>query len=139
MVVARRLPYDLILRRVLYTASDIVPSPKGASPHIWHNIPGLVDSQFDVHLLTPSDGLLRSEDVLEGARVTRLAMDLSQNFLARASQLGRSVFAHHTLRPDYDIVQYRNIWDGLFVAQNKKRFGYERHEPSSSGMKPRRS
>src|SRR5919107_1523920 len=64
--------------RVLYTAFDIVPSPKGASTHILHNIRGLVNSQFDVHLLTPNDG-----------------------------------------------VHYRNIWDGLAVARNKKRFGYK--------------
>ncbi len=25
----------------------------------------------------------------------------------------------------YDIVHYRNIWDGLFISQNKKRFGYK--------------
>ena len=56
------------MARVLYTAFDIVPSPKGASTHILHNIRGLVNSQFDVHLLTPNDGLLPSEDVLEGAR-----------------------------------------------------------------------
>src|SRR5215211_307257 len=111
--------------RVLYTAFDIVPSPKGASTHILHNIRGLVNSQFDVHLLTPNDGLLPSEDKMEGARVTRISQDLSQNFLARATHFGKAVHAHLTLHPDYDVVQYRNIWDGLAVAQNKKRFGYK--------------
>jgi glycosyltransferase involved in cell wall biosynthesis len=29
------------------------------------------------------------------------------------------------LNPNYDVVHYRNAWDGLAVAQNKKRFGYK--------------
>jgi glycosyltransferase involved in cell wall biosynthesis len=111
--------------RVLYTAFDIVPSPKGASTHILHNIRGLVNSHFNVHLLTPSDGILPLEDQVEGAQVTRIPQDLAQSFLARALHFGRSVLVHLTLHPDYDVVQYRNIWDGLSIAQNKKRLGYK--------------
>ena len=113
------------MARVLYTAFDIVPSPKGASTHILHNIRGLVNSQYDVHLFTPNDGLLPPDDMVEGARVTRVSQDLSQNFLARAAHFGKSVLSHLTLHPEYDVVHYRNIWDGLAVAQNKKRFGYK--------------
>jgi glycosyltransferase involved in cell wall biosynthesis len=29
------------------------------------------------------------------------------------------------LHPDYDVVHYRNVWDGLSIAQNKKRLGYK--------------
>ena len=112
------------MKRVLYTAFDIVPSPKGASTHILHNIRGLVNSQFAVHLLTPNDGLLPSEETLEGARVTRITQDLSQNFLARAAHFGGAVFQHLALHPEYDVVHFRNVWDGLAIAQNKKRFGY---------------
>ena len=111
--------------RVLYTAFDIVPSPKGASTHILHNIRGLVNSQFDVHLFTPNDGLLLPEDTIEGSRVTRISQDLSQNFLARATHFGKAVLSHLTLHPEYDVVHFRNIWDGLAVGQNKKRFGYK--------------
>ena len=114
-----------MMTRVLYTAFDIVPSPKGASTHILHNIRGLVNSQFDVHLLTPNDGLLPNEDIIEGAQVTRVPQDLTQNFLARATHFGKAVFNHLALHPGYDIVHYRNIWDGLFISQNKKRFGYK--------------
>jgi glycosyltransferase involved in cell wall biosynthesis len=113
------------MNKVLYTAFDIVPSPKGASTHILHNIRGLVNSQFDVHLLTPNDGVLPPEDTIEGAHITRIFQDLSQNFLTRATHFGKAVLAHLTLHPDYDVVHYRNIWDGLAVAQNKKRFGYK--------------
>lgn len=113
------------MKRILYTAFDIVPSPKGASTHIVHNIRGLVNSQFDVHLITPNDGLLPAEDSIEGARLTRIPQDLAQNFLARATHFGRNVFTHLMLHPDYDVVHYRNIWDGLAIAQNKKRLGYK--------------
>ena len=111
--------------RVLYTAFDIVPSPKGASTHILHNIRGLVNGQFDVQLFTPNDGVLPSEDIIEGARVTRVSQNLTQNFLERASHFGKSVLTHLILNPNYAVVHYRNIWDGLTVAQNKKRFGYK--------------
>ena len=111
--------------RVLYTAFDIVPSPKGASTHILHNIRGLVNGQFDVQLFTPNDGVLPAEDVIEGARVRRVSQNLTQNFLERAAHFGKAVLTHLTLNPNYDVVHYRNIWDGLAVAKNKKRFGYK--------------
>lgn len=113
------------MKRVLYTAFDIVPSPKGASTHILHNIRGLVNSQLDVHLFTPNDGLLPPEETIAGAHITRVSQDFSQTFLARAIHFGKAVLAHLTLHPDYAVVHYRNIWDGLAVAQNKKRFGYQ--------------
>jgi glycosyltransferase involved in cell wall biosynthesis len=113
------------MTKVLYTAFDIVPSPKGASTHILHNIRGLVNSHFDVHLLTPNDGLLPPEDTVEGARVTRIPQDLTQNFLERATHFGRAVMSHLALHNEYQVVHYRNVWDGLGVAQNKKRLGYK--------------
>ncbi|MEW6028290.1 MAG: glycosyltransferase family 4 protein [Chloroflexota bacterium] len=113
------------MTRVLYTAFDIVPSPKGASTHILHNLRGLVNRTYEVHLITPSDGILPLEDSIEGARVTRIPQDLTQNFLARAAHFGQAVSSHLTLHHEYDVVHYRNIWDGLFIAQNKKRFGYK--------------
>jgi glycosyltransferase involved in cell wall biosynthesis len=113
------------MTKVLYTAFDIVPSPKGASTHILHNLRGLVNSQFDVDLLTPNDGLLPPEEEIEGARITRVPQDLSQSFLERAVHFGKAVLTHLTLFPNYDVVHYRNIWDGLAIGQNKKRLGYK--------------
>ena len=118
------MTYNPTMTRVLYTAFDIVPSPKGASTHILHNIRGLVNSQLDVHLMTPNHGLLPTEDMLDGASVTRISQDLTQNFLARAVHFGKMVNAH-LATAQYDIVHYRNIWDGIHIAQNKKRFGYK--------------
>ncbi|MDD2923331.1 MAG: glycosyltransferase family 4 protein, partial [Anaerolineales bacterium] len=113
------------MKKILYTAFDIVPSPKGASTHILHNIRGLVKAGYDVHLITPNDGLLPAEDTIEGARVTRIAQNLGENFLARAAHFGKSVLAHLALHADYNVVHYRSVWDGLHIAQNKKRFGYK--------------
>ena len=111
--------------RVLYTAFDIVPSPKGASTHILHNIRGLVNGQFDVHLVTPNDGVLPIEDSIEEAKVTRIPQDLTQSFLQRAVHFGEAVARHLLLHHNYEIVHYRNIWDGLAIAQNKKQYGYK--------------
>lgn len=113
------------MKNVLYTAFDIVPSPKGASTHILHNLRGLVNGNFNVHLITPNDGVLPPEDTIEGARVTRISQDLSQNFLARAVHFGKSILSHLALHPGYDVVHYRNIWDGFHITQNKKKFGYK--------------
>jgi len=119
------ITYNRNMPRVLYTAFDIVPSPKGASTHILHNIHGLVNGNFDVHLVTPNDGLLPSKDILEGASVTRVTQDLTQNFLARAVHFGNAVQQHLALHHDYEIVHYRNIWEGFHLAQNKKEYGYK--------------
>jgi hypothetical protein len=100
------------MQRVLYTAFDIVPSPKGASTHILHNIRGLVNSRLDVHLITPNDGLLPADDMIEGARITRISQDLAQNFLARAVHFGKMVHAH-LATAQYDVVHFRNIWDAF--------------------------
>jgi len=113
------------MTKVLYTAFDIVPSPKGASTHILHNIRGLVNSKFSIHLITPNDGLLPPEDTIDGAQVTRIPQDLSENFLARAVHFGRSVSAHLALHHDYDVIHYRNVWDGFQISQNKKKYGYK--------------
>lgn len=110
---------------ILYTAFDIVPSPKGASTHILHNLRGLVNAQHRVHLITPNDGLLPPEDTIDGAHVTRISQDLAQNFLARAVHFGKAISSHLALHHDYDVVHFRNIWDGFQIAQSKKKYGYK--------------
>jgi glycosyltransferase involved in cell wall biosynthesis len=111
--------------RILYSAFDIVPSPKGASTHILHNLRGLTERGYEVRLITPSDGILPLEDSLEGAAVTRVPQDLSQNFLARAADFGRAVMRHVALAPAYDVVHYRSVWCGLPLAQARRAQGYK--------------
>ena len=111
--------------RILYSAFDVVPSPKGASTHILHNLRGLIERGYEVHLMTPSDGVLPLEDTLEGAQVTRVAQDMTQNFLARAADFGRAVMRHVALAPRYDVVHYRSVWCGLPLAQARRTHGYK--------------
>jgi glycosyltransferase involved in cell wall biosynthesis len=113
------------MSRVLYAAFDVVPSPKGASTHILYFLRGLVNSQFDVHLFTPGNGVLPSDDTIEGARVTRVPQNLEDNFLARAVHFGKAALAHVAVAQAYDIVHYRSLWGGFQLAQNKLRFGYK--------------
>jgi hypothetical protein len=104
---------------MLYTAFDIVPGPQRTSTHILHNIRGLVNSYYPVYLMTPNDGCSRRRMRSRA----RLSHGFHRTFLARAAHLAKAVFAHHTRHPDYNGVQYRNIWAGLFVAKNKRCFG----------------
>lgn len=113
------------MARVLYTAFDIVPSPKGASTHILHNLRGLVNRKYDVVLLTPGDGIMPPEENFEGARLVRLPQDLSQNFLARAVAFSQGVLAHVTIHPPYDLVHYRSVWGGFQLGSARRRFGYK--------------
>jgi len=111
--------------RVLYTAFDLVPSPKGAGTHIMHFLRGLVKAGYDVQLMTPGDGQLPASDAYEGAQVIRVPPPPDRNFLAHAIQFSDAVMAHVTGAPPYDVVHYRSIWSGLALAQRKTRFGYQ--------------
>src|SRR6266487_277361 len=65
--------------RVLYIAFDIVPSTKGASTHILHNIRGLVNGQFDVHLLTPNDAFNVTRDYIASLGLSRKLVTVIPN------------------------------------------------------------
>jgi glycosyltransferase involved in cell wall biosynthesis len=112
------------MKHILYTAFDVVPSPKGASTHIMHFIRGLVNGGYAVHLLTPNDGRLPAEEVFEGATVTRVPSNPEANYLERALAFGEAVLAHVAAAPPYDVAHYRSLWGGLGLAQHKARYGY---------------
>jgi glycosyltransferase involved in cell wall biosynthesis len=111
--------------RVLYTAFDLVPSPKGAGTHIMHFLRSLVKAGYDVQLITPGDGQLPAIDTYEGASVIRVPPPADRNFLAHAIHFGDAVIDHVAAALRYDVVHYRSIWSGLALAQNKTRFGYK--------------
>jgi glycosyltransferase involved in cell wall biosynthesis len=110
---------------VLYTAFDVVPSPKGASTHITHFVRGLVGAGYDVHLMTPGDGALPPEGEYEGARVTRVPPRGEAHLLGRALAFGQAVMEHVEASPAYDVAHYRSIWSGLALAQARARYGYK--------------
>ena len=76
---------------VLYTAFDLVPSPKGAGTHIMHFLRGLVKAGYDVQLMTPGDGQLPAIDTYEGTAVIRVPPPPDRNFLAHALGFGAAV------------------------------------------------
>lgn len=111
--------------RILYTAFDLVPSPKGASIHITEFLRGLAGAGYRVHLMTPGDSRLPAEESYAGATVTRVPPGDDMNFLRRAIDFGQAVMEHVASAPPYSVVHYRSIWSGLHLAQARVRYGYK--------------
>jgi glycosyltransferase involved in cell wall biosynthesis len=109
---------------VLYSAFDVVPSPKGASTHITYLTRGLVQAGCRVQLITAGDPSLPEHDVYCGAQIQRVPWSDGANFLERALAFGQAVIDHVVSSPPYDLVHFRSIWSGLQLVQNRPRFGY---------------
>jgi glycosyltransferase involved in cell wall biosynthesis len=112
-------------RRVLYTAFDIFPSPKGASTHIAYFLRGLAGAGYDVTLITPGEGSLPNEDAFEGVRLLRVPPEAQTNFLSRAASFGDAVLEHLAHTPDYAMAHYRSIWSGFRLAQARTSYGFK--------------
>ena len=63
---------------VLYTAFDVVPSPKGASTHITHFTDGLVAAGYQVQLVTAGRPDLPGEGAYRGARIQRFLSHMEE-------------------------------------------------------------
>jgi glycosyltransferase involved in cell wall biosynthesis len=111
-------------KSVLYTAFDIVPSPKGASNHILHFLSALVNANYAVTLITPGDGILPAQDNLDGVKVIRIPARREERFLSRAVAFNEAVKTHIFQNPIYDIVHFRSIWGGLalVMARSEMKF-----------------
>ena len=112
------------MSRVLYTAFDLVPSPKGAGTHIMHFLRGIVNAGHTVDVITPGDGQLPARDEFEGAALFRVPPPSDRNFLAHALEFDRAVLDHIHTAPPYDLVHYRSIWGGFALARHKQALGY---------------
>jgi glycosyltransferase involved in cell wall biosynthesis len=113
------------MTRLLYTAFDVVPSPKGAGTHIMHVLRALVNAGYEVDLVTPSDGNLPGTDICEGARVLRVPTGTDPGYLPRALNYRDAVMRHiASSHRSYAAVHYRSIWCGLPLAQRRKNGGY---------------
>lgn len=110
---------------ILYTAFDVVPSPKGASTHITYFVRGLVDRGHPVTLITAGDPALPERDNYCGATLLRAPADLDTGFLKRALAFGRYVLAHLNQAGPYGLVHFRSVWSGLPLAQARGRHGYK--------------
>jgi glycosyltransferase involved in cell wall biosynthesis len=112
------------MSRVLYTAFDLLPSPKGAGTHIMHFLRGIVNAGHSVDVITPGNGQLPAQDVYEGATLFRVPPPPDRNFLAHALDFDRAVLEHARSTAPYDLVHYRSIWGGLALARHKQVLGY---------------
>jgi glycosyltransferase involved in cell wall biosynthesis len=112
---------------VLYSAFDVVPSPKGASTHITYFVRGLVDAGYRVHLITAGDPSLPERDTYCGAGMLRVPSGDDSNFLKRAIEFGQAVMRHlaDMGMSAYGVAHFRSIWCGLPIVQAKSRYGYK--------------
>jgi len=111
--------------RILYTAFDVVPSPKGASTHITYFIRGLVEAGCQVTLITAGEPGLPEHDTYFGATVLRVPRGDDANFLRRALDFGQYVLEHVASVQPYDLVHFRSVWSGFPLAEARGRFGYK--------------
>jgi glycosyltransferase involved in cell wall biosynthesis len=110
-------------KSVLYTAFDVVPSPKGASTHITYFVKGLVEAGYDVQLITAGDPSLPTEDTYHGARLKRV-ISQETNFLRRAMSFSEAVTGHLADGHGYSVAHFRSIWSGYPLVQARKQHGY---------------
>jgi glycosyltransferase involved in cell wall biosynthesis len=110
-------------KSVLYTAFDVVPSPKGASTHITYFIKGLVEAEYNVQLITAGDPSLPAEDTYHGARLKRV-ISQETNFLRRAMSFSEAVTGHLADGCGYTVAHFRSIWSGYSLVQAKGQHGY---------------
>lgn len=111
--------------RILYTAFDVVPSPKGASTHITYFTRGLVAAGYEVTLITAGTATLPEQEMYAGATLLRTPPGDDPNFLKRALDFGNFVLAHVAAAEPYDVVHVRSIWSGFWLAQAKAHYGYK--------------
>ena len=110
--------------RILYTAFDVVPSPKGSSTHITYFVRGLVEQGHPVTLITAGDPALPERDSYFGATLLRAPANLDTNFLKRALAFGQYVMAHLDQAGPYGLVHFRSVWSGLPLTLARSRCGY---------------
>jgi glycosyltransferase involved in cell wall biosynthesis len=111
--------------RVLYSAFDVVPSPKGASTHVVQFVRGLVGAGHEVTLVTPRAPGLAADEPFEGTRMLRVGTADAGNFLARALEFGEAVAdCARTLGP-FDVAHFRSFWSGLPLTMLARELGFK--------------
>lgn len=111
--------------RILYTAFDVVPSPKGASTHITYFVRGLVEAGYQVTMITAGEPALPEREPYFGATLLRVPPGEDPNFLKRALDFGRYVLAHVAAAEPYALAHFRSVWSGFPLAEARNRFGYK--------------
>jgi len=97
-------------KRILYTAFDSVPGPKGASTHISYFLRALTGAGYDVTAVTVRDGDQPAQEEYCGAQILRVAVSHLPSFPKRANAFADTVLSQLDATP-YDIVHCRSLWD----------------------------
>ena len=113
------------MARILYSAFDVVPSPKGASTHVVQFVRGLTGGGHDVTLMTPRAPGLAEEERYEGARMIRVGTPGSGNFLARALEFGEAVARCAREAGPFDVAHFRSVWSGLPLTLLARDLGFK--------------
>ncbi len=121
--------------RVLYTAFDVVPAPKGASVRIqqmWRHLAQLADPCLEVMAVVLGEpGYPTQETTPEGVKIHRLILPHA-SFLERTVAFAEAVLAA-CIDFQPDVVQFRSLWDAYpllrWRAQSAQSFRmvYELH------------
>jgi glycosyltransferase involved in cell wall biosynthesis len=110
--------------RVLYTAFDVVPSPKGASRHITAFTQALSQAGYQVTLFTVGCNGLPEREAYAGAEILRWPSE-EQNYLRRAQGFGDAVWEHLRDRQGgYDVAHFRDLWSGSAALEARGSLGY---------------
>ncbi|HSH03723.1 MAG TPA: glycosyltransferase family 4 protein [Anaerolineae bacterium] len=100
-----------MMPKVLYSAFDLVPRPKGSTTHIRYFISALTKAGYQLTLITAGDPSLPTEEEWHGARLLRAPALPDQNFLARAESFGQFV-TQQAQKETFDLYHVRAIWGG---------------------------
>lgn len=104
--------------KILYTAFDVYPAPKGAGTRISHMLQALAQRHEVQGIFLGEPGYARHE-MLHGIKMIRL-IEPALSFLERAVQFGDQVLAQiHHWQPD--VVHCRSLWDAYPVLIYRQR------------------
>lgn len=113
---------DMLFKKILYAAFDVVPSPKGASTHILSFLEALKRVSAEVTLLTLGSRPGTEESEIAGVR--HLSVGFDEPHLFRRVELFRSFLEKHLRAECYQAVQFRSIWEGLEIVRLRPEMGY---------------
>jgi glycosyltransferase involved in cell wall biosynthesis len=106
------------MKNILYTSFDTVPAPKGAGVHISYFTKTMTENGYNVTLIVPAGKGQKEKDFYLEAHIKRIPIK-EHNFLKKTLIFSESV--KKELDRDYDLVQFRSIWDGVYVVSKKNK------------------
>lgn len=109
--------------RILYTAFDVVPSPKGASRHITAFTQALTQAGHHVSLFTAGIAGMPEHEKYAGGEIIRCCSQ-EDNYLRRAQVFSDAVFEHILdYQGNYDVVHFRDLWSGAAALAARQNLG----------------